>query len=417
MTMRKSAVFLSVIFAAVIIGGATGMVPLTEKLFSLATGGDTFANAFINADANNTAFILDETGYGNNGKTRSKLTSVSTFVANAKTSIEVHLGKNVIKEPAINLNGWFQSSIGRDIVFDADPKNNIVKLTNGYLNGVSFESGDNSEYINDVIELSKYLADKRLPMLYAFLPSKSNGDQDCFPHGLTNYAKSDSERDFEELTKAEVNIFDIRQEMKNSGIDFFSAFYRTDHHWKAETGLWCAGVLAQKFERDYGFVYDKSLLNADNYTFEVLEDYFLGSQGKRVGTLFGGVDDFTVIHPNFETNYETDTLTSNGWEYRTGTLKETAYETKWIEKRDYFELSPYSMYSNGDNAIQIIRNNNAVNDKKILVVRKSFACVVTPFLALSAKESRTIDLRPANRIPNLYDYIDEYNPDLVLFMW
>jgi hypothetical protein len=95
-------------------------------------------------------------------------------------------------------------------------------------------------------------------------------------------------------------------------------------------------------------------------------------------------------------------------------LEETAYETKWIEKRDYFD--PYSIYSNGNNAVQIIRNNNAVNDKKILVVRKSFACVVTPFLALSAKESRTIDLRPINRVPNLYDYIDEYNPDLVLIL-
>jgi hypothetical protein len=88
-----------------------------------------------------------------------------------------------------------------------------------------------------------------------------------------------------------------------------------------------------------------------------------------------------------------------------------------VEEIDYFGDNPYTMYLNGDHPIQIIRNNNAIDDKKILVVKHSFADVTMPFLSLAVKEINIVDLRHAGRPENLYDYIDEYNPDLVLFLW
>jgi hypothetical protein len=105
------------------------------------------------------------------------------------------------------------------------------------------------------------------------------------------------------------------------------------------------------------------------------------------------------------------------WEYRSGTLEEAMYWNEYIENRDYFNKEPYGMYSRGDNPIQIIHNNNAPNNKRILVVKHSFADVTMPFLALACEEINVVDLRHAGRPLNLYEYIGEYNPDLVMFLW
>lgn len=52
----------------------------------------------------------------------------------------------------------------------------------------------------------------------------------------------------------------------------------------------------------YGFSFDPALTDESRYEKTVYERFFLGSQGKRVGTLYGGVDDFTVYTPKFDTD-------------------------------------------------------------------------------------------------------------------
>ncbi|MDR1642665.1 MAG: hypothetical protein LBT59_23495 [Clostridiales bacterium] len=40
------------------------------------------------------------------------------------------------------------------------------------------------------------------------------------------------------------------------------------------------------------------------------------------------------------------------------------------------------MYAGGDNPIQLIRNNNAPNNKRIMIIKRSFANVVIPVASL-----------------------------------
>ena len=51
-------------------------------------------------------------------------------------------------------------------------------------------------------------------------------------------------------------------------------------------------------------------------------------------------------------------------------------------------------------------------------IRDSFACTVTPFLALQAKELHVIDVRNYSYYVgekiNVYDYIEEIQPDYVI---
>ncbi|MDR1642664.1 MAG: hypothetical protein LBT59_23490 [Clostridiales bacterium] len=95
--------------------------------------------------------------------------------------------------------------------------------------------------------------------------------------------------------------------------------------------------LTEKLSVDYGFEYDRALLDPANYTYEVFSDWFLGSQGKRVGPLFTGVDNFTIIHPSFETSLVSDTLYVSGeWEHKSGTLEEALYGARGQRKKITF---------------------------------------------------------------------------------
>ena len=68
--------------------------------------------------------------------------------------------------------------------------------------------------------------------------------------------------------------------------------------------------------------------------------------------------------------------------------------------------------------MQIIRNNLIPEGKKILILRNSFSCVITPFLALQAGELHIIDDRegdyPSGEKVNIENYIVTEKPDYVI---
>ena len=62
-----------------------------------------------------------------------------------------------------------------------------------------------------------------------------------------------------------------------------------------------------------------------------------------------------------------------------------------------------------------ITNHNNPDGPRIVMLRDSFACALTPFLALSCSELVTIDLRYFEG--DLLDTIGSYDPDLVLTLY
>ena len=62
-----------------------------------------------------------------------------------------------------------------------------------------------------------------------------------------------------------------------------------------------------------------------------------------------------------------------------------------------------------------ITNHTNENGPRIMLLRDSYACVLTPFLALDCSELITIDLRYFQ--DDLLTYVDWLEPDLVLVMY
>ena len=158
---------------------------------------------------------------------------------------------------------------------------------------------------------------------------------------------------------------------------------------------------------------DTALLEEDNWDRQVLEDFFLGSQGKRVGSLYAGVDDITLYTPKFDTEL-TYTCPVYAME-RSGPFSESVCFPERVARRDWFGENPYVYYAGGDYPLASIVNHKNPSGPRIVLLRDSFACALTPFLALSCSELTTVDLRYFSG--DLLETIAGLEPDLVLTLY
>lgn len=88
-------------------------------------------------------------------------------------------------------------------------------------------------------------------------------------------------------------------------------------------------------------------------------------------------------------------------------------------EKDYYNKESYAVYNGGNRQLQIVKNNLNPNGKKVLIVRDSFACVVTPFLSLQTSELHICDVRKhqdGEKI-DVEDYINRLNPDYVIVLY
>ena len=189
---------------------------------------------------------------------------------------------------------------------------------------------------------------------------------------------------------------DLRKLMKEDGIKQDSMFFKTDHHWIPKAGLWAFGKIAEELNLNYGFNIDKSLWDKDNYNIKTYEKCFLGSQGKRTGIYYGGLDDFDIITPKFKTDFEFNIESENI--HKKGEFKETLLNLEQFKPKDYFDSFLYSTYIDGDHAFVNIKNKKNNNGKKILLIKDSFSCVLAPFLAQGCSNLDIVDLRQSDRI-------------------
>ncbi|MCD7748976.1 MAG: hypothetical protein LUH42_02880, partial [Oscillospiraceae bacterium] len=137
------------------------------------------------------------------------------------------------------------------------------------------------------------------------------------------------------------NYIDMDAWFEENGWSMEDVFFKTDHHWMPQAGLAAARVTMELLSQQGLTEYDSTLLEDENWTVTVLEDWFLGSHGKRVGTLYAGVDDISVYTPNFATNYTYSGLKryTTTWYY-----SDTILDLEYADNADYFNDNPYCIY-------------------------------------------------------------------------
>lgn len=331
------------------------------------------------------------------------------LVENIDDSVKEMRYKNLF----IDLQSWKYRLTGVRKVEKEDSV--VLRLSNDYL---CYDKEDLSPELietaaNACIELKEETEKFQIPFLYVYAPSK------LYYNTQKPEYRKDCDTFLDLLKQGDVEVLNLAEEMETNHISMEDAYFITDHHWKAETAFWAYTQICEKLHNRYGFQYDKEKTSLSNYNIKVYKDWFLGSQGKKTGRYFTplGVDDISLITPDFETNF---TVTSNQTK-ETGSFDDTLIQMHHIEEKDYYSKRSYQVYTGGDYQVQVIENHLAENDQKILLIRDSFACAVSPFLSLNAKSVHCLDIRRKNQenenVSHVYDYIKEYNPDYVVVLY
>ncbi len=319
---------------------------------------------------------------------------------------------NPLRNTFIDINGGFQRLMGKRVLEDANPQLKVHRLDNGQLT-FTVEPTETDWKAENLVSLSEWCAAQDTPLLYVQAPFKIDPADAQLPTGTSDYTNQNADALLAALEQAGVDHLDLRQEIKEQGLDHASLFYKTDSHWTTEAAFWAYTTICETLEEDYGFSIDDAVTDPANFSTTTYENIFLGSQGKRVGTLYAGVDNVNILLPKFETNLRYEVPNHNF--SKTGSFNETVMDYAHVKTTDYYNKSPYYVYSGGDYPLSHITNLNQQNGKKILLVRDSFSCAVAPFLSLAVGQVDTFDLR-YNDTP-LKDYITESDPDIVIFLY
>jgi hypothetical protein len=318
----------------------------------------------------------------------------------------------LFKTKFIELNGLFNRLLDKRVVDDVDKSYNVAKLNNGYLVFTNPKIDINS-YADKTIEFNKFLSENNIPLLYIQAPYKISKYDPQLPTGFVNYTNENDDNLIAELSKGNIKTLDLREEIVKDNLNHYDMFFKTDHHWIPEAGFWASKKVADLLKNDYGFTINEDNYNLSNYNIDTRKNWFLGSQGKRVGVTYGGDDNIDIITPKFKTDFNFSVPTSNI--NRSGEFKDTMFSYNLIDKKDYYNLSPYEAYIGGNYDLNLITNNSSPNNKRILLVRDSFSCAMSPFLAMSCKNLDIIDLR--SYTASIKSYITKNKPDIVILMY
>lgn len=310
----------------------------------------------------------------------------------------------------INLNGLMARVMGQRYM------NAIVKLNNGHLTALSpkknvtLAATQLTKLYNKQKESGKYF-------LFVLAPTQIPKYENILPAGYTDYSNQNADNLINMLQINGVPVLDLREEMLNDGMNNTDAFFVTDHHWKPETGFWAyTKIVNYLIDKGVASSIDPMYTDINCFNVDVYKKWFLGSSGKRTGTYYAGVDDFSIITPKFETDISLEIPSKDI--YREGAFADVAFSRK-LASKDYFNLNEDGIYGYGNASGKIYRNEMAPINLNILSIRDSFACTSLTFLPIVVTSCEELDMRYDKNIQDsdyFQNFYAEYNPDVIIVL-
>lgn len=335
------------------------------------------------------------------------------LVEGVENSLETYIYQ---KESYIDWYGWAENALGRDYIRDSDPSYTIVKDNHSILQFITFKA-DYKAIIEQVIKLNQTLEESNIPLMFVQAPSKVIEGFTELPPSVVDLSNENINTFLDALTEGGINCMDLRSYVEEDGLDKEILFYKTDHHWTTETALWATEKIIDRVRIDYGIDLDEGskYINADQFQMTTYEGVFLGSQGRRVGRYYAGVDDFTLITPKFETDYQVTINKSDSSNTYEGNFEEAILHDDLLDMMDTVYTNRYAGYFGADYPEVIVENKLNTNGKKVLIIKDSFALPVSAYLSTAVEELRMLDIRYTT-IEDIGTYAKEYKPDVVIFV-
>lgn len=320
----------------------------------------------------------------------------------------------------IQLYGGIQNLTGRRVVEDMDPQYTVVKLTDHLLTFADLEAEpmDMTQRAEEMVEFAQRVKrEQRVPVLYVQAPSKL--DMAELPEGIPDYSGAQADQFLAILRENRIDTLDLRPVFREKAekdlLAVEECFFHTDHHWTPAGAFLGYQTLCEKLEQDYRFQLEEEWTDPQQFNRYVFKDAFLGSQGRRVGSLYVGLDNFEIWSPKFSNDF-TYVVPLTGVT-REGPFASSLLFPERLAETGYYETNQYTIYAGGDYLLSRAYNQKNPEGKRVLILRDSFGCALTPFLSIVSGEVMAMDPRQFNGDQDtMLDFVDWLKPDLILVM-
>lgn len=359
----------------------------------------------------------------NNGDYRSDDT-INSYAHSYIKAFESAVNDGVyLKNYYIDLFGLLQNVMGKDIIPSSGYTGTIVKGSDNKLYAASsvttndneeYSIDDTKEYADALIELNSIVEAFGGELLYVQAPQK-------YHDGVTVPIPIDAQRlivrkdAFLSQINEKVDFIDVTQKIVDENLDYDSMFFATDHHWTVDSAFWCYQEICEYLNANTNYHVDKKYYDANSWNKKVLKNAYLGSTGVRVGGYYVGRDDFSLITPKFDTDFERHYMSTRMVDHSGDFAHCVLTEYERFLDGDYNGLS-WGVYTGSDTSTVRIENKKPDNDSRVLVVKDSFGLPVSAFMSTTCKDLVIYDLRYSHDC-SLIEYIQQGRFDLVLFVY
>ncbi|MGN0601895.1 MAG: DHHW family protein [Oscillospiraceae bacterium] len=270
-------------------------------------------------------------------------------------------------------------------------KDNLVTLKTdcerlmlkNYQNGVYFGSDGYylQQYTENKTQIDKNInyingwaeqVEKTVPIDFLLVPNSVCVNEDKLPDFAVNDSQLDSINHIKDNLSERINLFNAYDTLKDASKKGEQVFYKTDHHW-TEAG---AGAVFEAFMTNMGETTAKN-----NYDASIVRNDFYGTLYSKAPSVLTKPD--TMVLPQ----HSDDNL------YSVSYVKENKTTNSLIDKSFLDKKDKYAAFLGGNFSRVDIKSQNSVSDKKVLVLKDSYANAMIPYLADQYSEIILVDMR------------------------
>ena len=223
------------------------------------------------------------------------------------------------------------------------------------------------------------------------IPNSIYINQDKLPQYAETYNQKEIINNFYNSLDSKINtinVVDILLENKDKYL-----YFKTDHHMTSY-GTYLAYTKLCK-------VVNIEPQNIDNFELKTVSKEFLGTFDSKAQVINQEKDQIDI----YLNSYNQDIISA---EYDKETTN-SIFNKEYLDKKD-----KYSFFLNGNNAKVVIKTK-VENEKKLLVIKDSYAHIMAQFLCQNYEEIHFID--PRYYKASLTEYIKQNNITEVLFLY
>jgi hypothetical protein len=321
-----------------------------------------------------------------------------------------------ISQTSGNYSGTIKNAVNKDVFKKSDIL--LAFDSQRHLHRIMPKT-DISQNLKTLKNVILHFKNKKYNTAFVMVPSSVVKGKTKLPSGIADYQNTSADKALAGLKSAGIKTLDLRSEFIKNYLDPQRVFFNTDHHWKIPHCFYAAKIISKYLNTAFKLNLDpkKVYTNYDNYTATKYVKSYSGSFMRIAGKSFvGPPDDFISVIPKYKTNYRLRCYTNKGKIQYTNGGKKMDYSGPFTSTL-YDGRKTYTGYFKGGLTELIVNNYSTTNKLKCMVIGTSMGRGASAFLAQYFKELRFVDSQSGRFSKNLYNYVDSYKPDVVLFVY